>query len=511
MSIRRRTLNMPSDRRSGAGLAALRGSVDKRLSERAGRIAPAVKQSADFSAPARPRILFVGRSTSHLVYFESIITALIARGADVEILFDRGWTKKQPAGLGARLDEFKRERPEPKTGWLVRRGDKWRDFLFGLRELRSYRSYLIRKETTNFYVERQRAYVDGLLAAFSKTRWLRALLKTPPAGWAMTALERLAPSDRGVRELIKQKNPNAVIVSPANMRFSEETDYLKAAKRLGVLTALPVLSWDNLSTKGLIQSVPDMLFVWNRAQYDDAVQIHKIPPRKIAIAGAPFFDKWFEDAGDIADRKTFCQRLGLDPARRILLYLGSSANIARDESWFVEAVARRLAKSDDPQLAGAQIVIRPHPANAKIFARLEENGYRVRPRNGALPETRAAFKQMREVFRHVDAALSINTSAMVDAVLADLPVFSVRIERYDETQSRSRHFRQLVEAGAICVTRDAAEFESKLATLFAGADQLAGRRRAFRESFARPCGIERPAGDVIAEAVFQSVMERRHG
>lgn len=517
MAGRRRIGALQSDRM----LTALRVSVKERLFDRGPDENAGRRKSADdermgeFGAPtrtlSRPRILFIGRSVAHLSYYESVITALAARGAEVEVLFDKGWSRNLPAGLGARFDEFRDERPDLKFGWLLRRGDKWRSFLFALRELRSYRNYLKRRETTPFYVKRWRSYLTDDLVRFADNRFVRALLKTGFTGSLLSAAEAFAPPDAGVRELLRQKNPNAVIVSPANMRFSEETDYLKAAKRLGVLTALPVLSWDNLSTKGLIQHAPDMVFVWNKSQYDDAVEIHKIPARRVVVAGAPFFDKWFDPPRFAPDRDAFCQRIGLDPARRIILYLGSSANIAQDETWFIEEAAEWLANAADPQLARAQILIRPHPANTKIYARLEEKGFLVSPRDGALPETQASFDDMRETFYHADAALSINTSAMVDAVLADLPVFSVKIDRYDATQSNSRHFRQLVDAGAICVSPNLYAFQRELATAFAGADQLAGKRRAFVESFARPCGRDRAAGDVIAAAILERIEERRHG
>lgn len=476
-----------------------------------GSLSPAPRAVTPELARLRPRILIVGRSIAHISYFESIIAGLEERGAEVELLFDEAWSKSWSAGQLSRLDELREERPDLKIGWSVRRSDGWRDALFAMRELRSFRSYLTRRETTPFYVDRWRSYLIPELQKRSRSPFWLFVLKTALADWLMKGIEFLAPSDPEVRAFLQSKSPDVVVVTPGNMRFSEETDYLKAARRLGLATALPVLSWDNLSTKGLIQIAPDMVFVWNVAQYDDAVQIHRIPPKRITIAGAPFFDKWFDETTGAGDRGAFCKRVGLDPARKILLYLGSSANIASDESWFVEAIATRLAASPDPDLARTQILIRPHPANAKIYGRLEAKGMRVWPRDGALPETRAQFAEMRESFHHADAALGVNTSGMVDAVLADLPVFSVRISRYADTQSNSRHFRQMTAAGALYLVEDVSAFCEGLSAAFKGDDPAAPRRRVFAEAFARPCGAGRAAGDVIAEAIVRRAKERRYG
>ncbi len=292
------------------------------------------------------------------------------------------------------------------------------------------------------------------------------------------------------------------MATPLNMRFSEETDYVKAAQRLGIPTLTPVLTWDSLSTKGLIQIVPDRVLVWNEHQYKDALQIHGVPEERLDIAGAPFFDKWFSARSEAQTREAFCQQLGFDPARRILLYLGSSKNIAANEAWFVNKLLRWIRDSRDPLLRGCQVLVRPHPANASIYAELSGEGVRVFPEGGALPETRDSFAQMRDSFFHADAALGINTSGMIDAVLADLPTFSVRIERYAATQSDSLHFRYLEKDGALYLEEDLRGFFTTLRQLFQGKDPRAEHRRAFARNFARPQGLERSAGEVVAEHVL---------
>jgi len=102
-------------------------------------------------AAKRPKVLFVGRSTGHFSYFESVIAGLMRRGADVEMLLDEGWSKAWPWGVDkSAIAEFVAAHGDFPHDWLVRRKDKHRDRIFGLRELRSYRSYLVRKETTPY-------------------------------------------------------------------------------------------------------------------------------------------------------------------------------------------------------------------------------------------------------------------------------------------------------------------------------------------------------------------------
>jgi hypothetical protein len=294
-----------------------------------------------------------------------------------------------------------------------------------------------------------------------------------------------------------------IVVSPLNLRFSEETDYVKAARSLKVPTALPVLSWDNLSTKALIQIPPDRVFAWNEHHLQDAMQIHGIGRERIEVAGAPFFDKWFDASTPIPGREAFCREIGLDPERRILLYLGSSRRIAPNEVWFVEKLRRFLRASKNQELRGCQMLVRPHPAHAKIYEELTGEDLAVFPRGGELPETPEGFSHMRASFLHADAAIGINTSGMIDAVLAGRPTFSVRIPRYAQTQAEAKHFRYLEDDDALYLADDLTGFCETLIQLFAGTDPKSENRRAFAVKFARPRGLERSAGDVIAEGVLK--------
>jgi hypothetical protein len=226
------------------------------------------------------------------------------------------------------------------------------------------------------------------------------------------------------------------------------------------------------------------------------------------VCGAPFFDKWFEPMPDISSRSEFCNRLGLNPRHKILLYLGSSANIARDESWLVEAIKDVFERSDRPAMREWQILVRPHPANAGIYQRLSRSGIRVWPERGALPERRQQFLDLRTSLRHADAAVGINTSGMIDAVLAGAPTLSVRLPQYADTQSKAPHFRHLDEAGSLYITDSVEGLTATLGELSEGRDPLAEQREAFVKAFARPNGLERAAGDIVAEAAIDLAMRR---
>jgi len=454
------------------------------------------------------KVMFVGRSTSHFSYYESIVTGLHARGAEIDLVLDKAWSKSNLGGAKGAISEYSALNAWFKHRWAPRRSDGHRNRLFELRELRSYRSYLVRPETTPFYIARWQKYLSPRFQKLSQKRWFNALLRTPMAGWLLDAHEALTPPDQGIIDFIKAAAPDAMLLSPMNMRFGEDVDYAKAARSMGLPFAISTLSWDNLSTKGLFAIKPDRLFVWNQYQRADGLQIQKVPAERITEAGSPFFDKWFDKTGGLQSREDFCKRIGFDPARKILLYLGSSKNIAKDEAWVVAKILKQLRAHPDPVVNSCQILVRPHPANADIYENTQAKGLIVWPKDGALPETLEQFADMRNSFHHADAAVNINTSGMIDAVLADLPTFAVRIGKYDYTQSGSKHFQYLERGDAIYV-RGEKDIAEGLAEVLTGQDPKAGHRRAFAQMFARPQGLERSAGDVIAERVMAMGAEKR--
>jgi hypothetical protein len=68
-----------------------------------------------------------------------------------------------------------------------------------------------------------------------------------------------------------------VLITPLINLGSSQIEYQRAARRLGIPTALCVWSWDHLSSKALIRDAPDRVFVWNDVQRREALELHGLP------------------------------------------------------------------------------------------------------------------------------------------------------------------------------------------------------------------------------------------
>lgn len=451
------------------------------------------------------RIVFVGRSVAHFSYYQSIVESLCRRGHKVFILFDRDWSRNYSDDA---LRDSERRNPKLVTGWIYRRSGWWRTSLFQMRELRSYASYLVRADQSAYYLKRWEAYLSPWAQVIVRVPFVRRFLASGEVRAMLKRCEERVPADARILDWLRAAKPDVVVVSPANMRFSEEVEYLKAAKVLGIPTVVPVLSWDNLTTKGLIHVEPDLLLAWNASHREEAMEIHGIAPERIVISGSPFFDKWFAPRETPPEREAFLRKVGLDPDRPFLLYLGSSKNIAKDESWVVEQLERACRVHVNPALRSLQILVRPHPANADIYERLELPGVAVWPKTGSLPDTVESTADFQASLRYCCATLGINTTGMIDSVVADKPCLTILVDEYRSTQLDAVHFRHMLEGDVLVVAKSFDDCIARVAEVAEGLDLKRERRQAFVRRFLRPYGLERSAGRVAAELIERVAAER---
>ena len=444
-------------------------------------------------------ILYVLRSTIHYSFYESVIQALYAKGHKVHALFDKGWSESSRP-----LEQIRARAGTPlfTADWSLRRDDRWRRWIFDSREILSYSSYLGRINHSPYYINRWRGHLPAPLRVAAQLAPVRHLLAQPVIQNSLRSFERHVPPDPSICQWLSSNRPDVLIASPVNMRFSEEVEYVKAALTLGIPTVVHVLSWDNLTTKGLFHVLPDVTLAWNKRQKQEAVDIHQLPPGKVVVTGAPFFDKWLDAERLAMPRDMFCRRVGLNPDQPFLLYLGSSANVARDETWLVRDIARALREHPNPIVRHTSILVRPHPANARVYDEfVDGDNVHVWPKEGALPDSEQSLQDFYNSLRHCIASVGINTTGMIDAVIANRPCLTIMADRYRTTQLQATHFQYLLAANVLEITDSPAACADRIEKVLHGADATAPARERFTQEFARPYGVRRPAGHVAGCAI----------
>ena len=447
---------------------------------------------------SRLQIIFAIRSWDHFSYHESIVRELCEAGHMVTALFDPKWcdgyTTADPVNYFAEKNEnFSWDYLVPRSGWL--------HFpILGIRELRNYVRYLRYPEQSPFYLKRVERKFPKLFQYILRPRLVQTLLATEMIWQAFTIFERLVPPPKGIVDKVKNYNPDVILASPVNLWWSQEVDYIKAGKMLEIPTVVAVFSWDNLTTKGVFHENPDLTLVWNETHASEAAKL-QIPKDGMVITGAPVFDKWSVHDIEPTDYVPFCNEVGLDAGKPFVVYLGSSQNIAKDESWIVEALARELRDSTDEYLQSMQILVRPHPANSQGLRQISMPNVVVWPPGGSLPDGTASFQGFFDTLFHGKCTIGVNTSGMLDALVFGKPGITILVDRYAVTQIEALHYQHLFSTNALDVAQNIPEIADLISKILRGQDRRKELRRQFVQEFIKPRGENILAGRVAALAI----------
>jgi hypothetical protein len=324
-------------------------------------------------------------------------------------------------------------------------------------------------------------------------------MRRPLPARAMIAMLRAFDRAVPVREVdlrfIAEHEPDLVLVTPL-VDGGIQPGYLRAAHRLGIPAGLCVASWDNLTSKGLIQGEPDFVTLWNETQRREAVELHGLDPGVVFPTGAQAYDHWFTWRPSTT-REEFCAPLGLDPGQPFLLYMCSSGFIAGTSEvpfvtrWLGELRAR-------PGLERVGVLVRPHPAHAEIWRGVQLPGPQaaVWKVDGTEPVTADRKNEFFDSMYHSAGVVGVNTSALVESAIVGKPVFTLLAPEFEQTQAGTLHFEMIAGAeGMLDVAETMDEHAAHLAAALADPSYGEERRWTFLRAFVRPHGVDEPATD----------------
>jgi hypothetical protein len=464
------------------------------------------------------RILFSMLHPGYVRNYESTIRLLAERGHAIHVVFAQ---PDKQAGDRV-IERLATEFPTVTFGTAPKRakGDPWRGFLWMVRALADAARYrhprfaaapLLRQRVEGKIRDQCASDKTSALLAAATLRTLDRLerVSTPKGAdratrWLL-ALEDLAPESDMFLTSISSFGADVVLVTPLVNVASMQTDYFRAARRLGVPAAVCVASWDNLTNKGMLRGRPDGVFVWNEIQRREAIEMHGVSPERVIATGAPRFDEWFARHPSTT-ASVFAERVGLDPERTFLAYLCSSPFIAPDEVSFVRRWLTALRNADDPRLRDIGVLVRPHPQNAAGWASADLSGFGnavVHPRGGEQPANEDARALFYDSIAHSAAVVGINTTALLESAILRKSVFTMLAPEFAGTQEGTLHYRYLqFENGGFL--HEAETLEAHLEQVSAALERNSDRieqSQAFVQKFLRPSGLAIESTPLLVAAI----------
>jgi hypothetical protein len=287
-------------------------------------------------------------------------------------------------------------------------------------------------------------------------------------GFACSLLQVLEEIDFYINNSRRYEN-DFKFFRPRCLFIGSPFDYIdgamvREAAKWGVPSVTMVPSWDNLTSKGMIWSGYERIFVWS--EYQKKEILHYYPsyrPGQVLVTGIPQFDVYAQPLPPEFERSCYLSSLGIPVEKRILLYSTTAASMFPEEPQVIAHLAQAVLDGILP--ADLYILVRCHPQddasrytdittypNVKIWPpsrRPGEDIYRwAAPRDELL--------HLAAMLRHSAVCVNVSSTMTIDAAACDIPVINVcydgdagkpylkSVRRYFDYT----HYAPVVETGA---------------------------------------------------------------
>jgi len=313
----------------------------------------------------------------------------------------------------------------------------------------------------------------------------------------------------------------SLVVSTNCVSATHEIPYLQAALSLGIPTLGSILSFDNLTSRGLVP-VFDYYAVWNGRMKDQVLRFY--PESKadhVRITGTPQFDFHKREQLRWSRAKTL-KRLGLQDGDRYILYGGNLSLYTPSEPRLVAELARSCALV--PSLAQHRIVVRPHPQEGEVrWRELEKLNARITVTKPDKQESDSAGSEdqalLVNTLRHSDVCLNVASTISLDAAVVDTPVICVAFagqrggeeDRFCRDVYDTEHYRPIAESGGV---RLAFSMEQLVDEILAYVRDPSRDKQSRLALVNNECGIvDGLAAERVVEMISETIREvqRLHG
>ncbi|MBC8247537.1 MAG: hypothetical protein H8E81_08120 [Deltaproteobacteria bacterium] len=324
--------------------------------------------------------------------------------------------------------------------------------------------------------------------------------------------ERINAVDGGfMSDLVDKVQPDCFFTANLNLGFSR--GLVSMCGRRSIPTVGNIFSWDHPYYEQ--HSRPDHLTCWSDVVRDGLVKMRGFLPEQIDVIGAPVFDAYFDPDG-IWSRNEFCNRMGLDSQRPILLFatLGQMQAF-RDETGTFRAF---LAAVDQAGIPGPpQIILRLHPRSIDhyyhefrsrqdvVFSRYLDYcpGMRWLP-------SRDEVILAGNLLRHADVCVSPGSTMLIEAAIFDtptiVPTFNPMMkEDYDRFFKKdwlNKHLGFLLEENAVGVAHTTEELIAVIQRGLSDPEWLKDGRQKIREKLLGP--LDGKATERLAQFVVET-------
>lgn len=244
--------------------------------------------------------------------------------------------------------------------------------------------------------------------------------------------------------------------------------WTRSAALAGIPVISNVISWDNISTKTLIDEFVDTFLIWSKEMDEDfSVSLPFLRDKPRVVVGSPQFEPILQGKG-LLERADFMSSFGLDPRNKLILYTTGSKTLFPYEP---ECLDRLLDHWRKHLRKSASVMVRMHPKDREtrysaVMAKYPEVPFTVAGETLAddnvwIPRSDDISLLVNQI-NHCSMIINMASTMTLEGFSIDKPTINIGFTlgpsvsaRYPmEDYYRSRHYTDLVESGAVLFCED---------------------------------------------------------
>lgn len=250
--------------------------------------------------------------------------------------------------------------------------------------------------------------------------------------------EKFVPLNFEVVSMLNKHKPDLVLLP--DIVFPIDRIFMRAAKKKKFPVIGLVRSWDNLTSKGVVQILPDKMVVLNSIMVKEAMKYVGMPENKILVSGSPQYDIYFNKKYPKISKKEFFAHLGIPDNKRVIL----CAPFFNDYTKSAVKVINTLtcAISDGRLPNDIHLLVRFRPNSAEIpEGKLNPSNYLTITRpcklyfdnmGGLVTQdyefTEADVELLFNSLYFSDVTINTISTLSIDAAALDKPVINIRFD-----------------------------------------------------------------------------------
>jgi hypothetical protein len=244
-------------------------------------------------------------------------------------------------------------------------------------------------------------------------------------------LEILFNQDKSALKLIDELEPDLVFC--ANLSNFFDDSIVNAAARRKLPCQYMVLSWDHLSSKVVLRSWFDRIYVWNAVTKEEILDLdYGYIDARVIVTGIPQYDVYLDTP--TLSREDWCSQYGLDPKRKTILF-STMPQVRHDQQHLIIESIMNMLSEHPVYRETVQMLIKCHPFdNALVYDSLVDRYRNLSIRRSSLPEGKSQSDWQpssdeltisRDCLFFCDVNINIFSTVTIEASMFDKPIVHI--------------------------------------------------------------------------------------